>query len=229
MDAAERGLAVIFDMDGVILDTERLAAVCWGEVGKDWGLDGIIDVLDRCTGVTERVSRQVFAEAYGDAVSYDAFQRAVKARASEKCPNGVMPVKDGAADLLSALRAWGVKTALASSTEGDTVAAELKGVGLYAYFDALVCGDMVSASKPAPDIFLMAAKRLGADPADCWVFEDSHNGIRAAHAAGMHPVMIPDRMPVTDEMRALSEMILPSLRDAQRMLAGRFGFSGGIA
>ena len=223
MEKLTRREAVIFDMDGVILDTERLAEVCWREDGQDLGLEGIIDVLDACTGVTEATTRRLFAAAYADAITFDAFEEVVHEKMAAHCPDGRMPVKPGASAILRSLRRWGVRTALASSTKRDIVAGELSAVALYDLFDEVVCGDMVARSKPAPDIFLTAAKLLKVRPEDCWVIEDSHNGVRAAHAAGMHPIMVPDRMPVTEEMRALTEGILPDLDACGQMLAGRFG------
>jgi len=212
-------LSILFDMDGVIFDTERLAALCWQDVADRHGIEGIEQVLMDCTGVTEAVSRQIFARAYGDRVDYDAFRAEAAKLLPSMCPGGVLPMKPGARELLEQLNDAGVPTALASSTKSATVLRELREAGIDACFDAIICGDMVAHSKPDPEIFLTAAARLCAKPEDCIVVEDSHNGIRAAHAAGMRPIMVPDRMPVTDEMRALAEAILPDLFAVGKMIA----------
>ena len=97
---------------------------------------------------------------------------------------------------------------------------EISDGGLLGYFDQIIGGDMVERSKPEPDIFLEACRRLGARPEKCYVIEDSHNGIRAAYAAGMHPIMVPDLMEVTEEMKSLAEEILGSLCAVQEFLQG---------
>ena len=98
--------------------------------------------------------------------------------------------------------------------------AKISDGGLLGYFDQIIGGDMVERSKPEPDIFLEACRRLGTRPENCYVIEDSHNGIRAAYAAGMHPIMVPDLMEVTEEMKSLAEEILGSLCAVQEFLQG---------
>lgn len=95
---------------------------------------------------------------------------------------------------------------------------EISDGGLLGYFDQIIGGDMVERSKPEPDIFLEACRRLGARPEKCYVIEDSHNGIRAAYAAGMHPIMVPDLMEVTEEMKELAEEIFESLYEVVEFL-----------
>ncbi len=97
---------------------------------------------------------------------------------------------------------------------------ELKDAGLYAYFDAVICGDMISESKPSPQIFLAAAGALGMPPKSCCVIEDSYNGVRAGHAAGMLTIMVPDLLPPTQEMREKADLILPDLLFVQKYLSG---------
>ena len=210
--------AVIFDMDGVIFDTERLSQICWGEAAPRFGITDIDQTLPECTGVTETVVRGIFRRRYGEDFPYDAFRAECARVMWEKCPDGVLPMKDGARELLEQLRGLRVPVALATSTRRALVEEELAAAGIDSLFDYILCGDMVRVSKPAPDIFLQAAAGLNALPEECLVIEDSHNGIRAARAAGMFPVMVPDCMPVTDEMRALSGRILPTLREVGRLI-----------
>lgn len=210
--------AVIFDMDGVIFDSERLALSCWEELGERWGLEDIRDTYVLCVGVTETVSRQVFLERYGESFEYERFWREFKELARERIERDGLPVKKGARAILSALRERGVPTALASSTKSETVLREIEEAGLSGYFDAIIGGDMISRSKPEPDIFLTAAERLGVRAENCCVIEDSYNGIRAAYRAGMIPVMVPDMLPPTDEMRALAAAVLPDLNEAADLI-----------
>ena len=123
------------------------------------------------------------------------------------------PVKPGVKELLTYLKSAGVKIAIASSTKKSGVARELKQAGFLEYFDELVCGDMVEKSKPNPDIFLKAAQCLGEEPENCIVIEDSFNGIRAAHAANMFAIMVPDILPPDEEMKEKASLILDSLND----------------
>ena len=119
---------------------------------------------------------------------------------------------------MKALHAEGCTLALASSSPTDYIRRELGGAELLQFFDVIVSGDMVKHSKPDPEIFLKAAALCGTDAEDCVVIEDSHNGIRAAHAARMRPLMVPDMLPVTEEMEEKAETILPDLFAALRYL-----------
>ena len=133
---------------------------------------------------------------------------------------GKLAKKPGVEELLKYLKMRGFKIGLASSTREALVRSEISDGGLLGYFDQIIGGDMVERSKPEPDIFLEACRRLGTRPENCYVIEDSHNGIRAAYAAGMHPIMVPDLMEVTEEMKFLAEEILGSLCAVQEFLQG---------
>lgn len=213
-------LAVIFDMDGVILDSEGVMKQAWHNIGQTFGLNGIDELIARCTGVNEKTFAAMFKEKYGEEFPMEAYMQRMREEVLRLC-DGVIPSKPGAAETLSALREAGVPLALASSTGEAAVRRELGAVGLYDCFDVVVCGNMVAASKPAPDIFLYAADRLSVDPANCIVVEDSHNGIRAAHAAGMLAVMVPDSQDVTDEMRRLAGAILPTIESVVPLVKKR--------
>ena len=124
-----------------------------------------------------------------------------------------MPEKPGLRALLSWLRDSAVKTAIATSSERRFVDFYMAHADLEHPFDAIVTGDQVARSKPEPDIFLRAAAELGVSPADCVALEDSYNGIKAAHAAGMRPVMVPDLLPPTPEVERLLYRRVDSLND----------------
>ena len=112
----------------------------------------------------------------------------------------------------------GIPIGLASSTRLAAVEKELKDAGLYDYFQVVVGGDLLKKSKPEPDIYLMACEKMGVDPKDAFAIEDSYNGIRSAYRAGMHPLMVPDLLPPTEEMREMSDMIAGDLLELQSML-----------
>ena len=211
------GKAVLFDMDGVIFDSERAVLACWQEVGACFSLRGIEQVFVRCVGVNKQPTRQIFLEAYPE-LDFDRFDEAVRALFLSRYDKGRLPLKPGAREILTALKEAGVPLALASSTRLVTVRRELDEAGLLPCFDAVIGGDTVAHSKPDPEIFLTAASLLGAAPADCWVIEDSFNGVRAAHAGGMHPIMVPDLLPPDAEMEEKAEIIVKDLFEAMAYL-----------
>lgn len=210
--------AVIFDMDGVIFDSEKRVAECWEEVGEKYNIPNIRQTIMKCIGINATATEQVFKETYGDSVDYLKYRTIVRGMFSERYGGGKLPTKPGIRELLVYLRKLGVKIAVASSTRIEKVTEELGDADLLKYFDIVVGGDMVERSKPAPDIFLEAARRLEISPEDAIVIEDSYNGIRAAKAANMIPFMVPDMIAPDEEMKELSYIILESLLDVRCFL-----------
>lgn len=212
--------AVIFDMDGVIFDTERIWIECWSPVGKAHGIKNIETVLrDECVGITAAAMKAALLKTYGADFPYDQYVKEASAVFHARYDHN-LPMKPGVRTLLDFLRQAGLPVALASSTPTKTVRQELGDAGLLPYFSVIAGGEEVSRSKPAPDIFLLAAERLGTAPGLCFVIEDSFNGIRAAHAAGMRPIMVPDLLCPDAEMRETAEAILPSLAEVVDYLRG---------
>ena len=203
--------AVIFDMDGVIFDSERAVLSVWRELAEELGLDRIEEVFLRCVGTNKARTKEIFRAAW-PALDFARFDGEARRRFHTRWNGGRLPQKPGARELLRALREKNVPLALASSTETAVVRQELQEAGLLESFDAVIGGDRVTRSKPDPEIFLRAAASLGAEPARCFVIEDSFNGVRAAAAAGMRPLMVPDLLAPDEEMRRLAEAILPDLR-----------------
>ena len=205
--------AVIFDMDGIIFDTERLYIESWKVVAQEYDLNNVTDMAYRIIGVNDIMSRKVFTDYYQGTRDYDQCRKRVSEVFHSRY-DGKIPVKPGVHEILAFLRERNIPVALASSTRIETVQRELKEAGLYQAFDHIIGGDMIKQSKPAPDIFLAAAEKLQEAPENCYVLEDSHNGIRAAAAAGMHPIMVPDLLEVTEEMQELAETVCPTLYEA---------------
>ncbi len=212
--------AVIFDMDGVIFDSERATFDEWKALAERYGLRDIEVPYRLCIGVNNQRTREIMLDFYGQDFPYEAYAKEASVSYHAKYDGGRLPMKPGVRDLLEALKAKGLFVALASSTRSATVRQQLSDAELLQYFDRVVCGDMVTRSKPAPDIFLAAIEDTDLEPAACAVIEDSFNGIRAASAAGMIPVMVPDMLPADEEMRRLAAAVLPDL-DAVRTLLCR--------
>ena len=203
--------AFIFDMDGVIFDSERLYIDCCIEVAEKLGMDQIVETCHRCIGVTTEVTRAILLETYRDIDLVDRFREQSVALVRSKIDSGLLELKPGVRELLDFLRAKGCHIAIASSTRTDIVEKELADAGLIGYFSAVVGGDRAQRSKPNPDIFLKAAELLGEKTENCVVIEDSFNGIRAAKAAGMTAIMVPDQLVPDEEIRGLADFVLPSL------------------
>lgn len=211
--------AVIFDMDGVIFDSERLVLEGWLALGKKYGIPDIDKVFPKCIGVNAVASKQIFLDFYGEDFPYDIYKQETSADYHEKYDGGRLPMKPGIKELLQFLQENGYHIGLASSTRYEVVRQQLDDAGILYYFETLICGDMVKKSKPEPDIFLKAAETLGVEPENCIVIEDSYNGIRAASRAGMFPIMVPDMIAPDMEMKQLAKEILCNLSEVRVFLS----------
>lgn len=210
--------AVVFDMDGVIFDSEKLVVLCWQEIAAKYNIVGIEEQCRLCLGLNREAARQKMLEHYGLDFPYDIYKKEMSDLYHSRYSGGRLPMKPGVVELLSFLKGKGKKIALASSTRREVVLVELRDAGILDYFDKVICGDMVERSKPEPDIFLKACEELEVDVQDAYAIEDSYNGIRAAYRAGMMPIMVPDLAEATEEMRQLAVVIMPSLLDMLDML-----------
>lgn len=210
--------AIVFDMDGVIFDTERLVIEFWKEVAKKHNIPNVEHTCIQCLGTNRVRTREIFLENYGADFPFDPYRAEVTELFNTHYKGVPLPTKPGVRELLSYLQEQDIKVGLASSTAQHLVRDEIGTAGLLPYFQTLVCGDMVEHSKPAPDIFLKACEILNADPTKSIAIEDSFNGIRSAHCAGMTPIMVPDQVQPTDEIRTLAFHVMPSLLDVLNWL-----------
>lgn len=208
---------VIFDMDGLMFDTERIWDGCWEPVCNRMGVSykkGLSEAVRGTSGETlHRILRSFYGENF-DAPSAENLLYEV----SEEIFAKPVPKKVGLDELLSWLEANHIPAAVASSCRGATVSRNLNNWNLVSRFKAVITGEMVSMTKPSPDIFLLAAQKLGTRPEETLVLEDSYNGIRAGAAGGFITVMIPDLCPVTDEIRTLCTAECDTLHEVCRLL-----------
>ena len=152
--------AVVFDMDGVIFDSERAVMQCWKELAKKYNIPDIEQAVLSCTGTTMKRTREIMLETYGADFPYDSYAKESSVIYHSRYDGGRLPMKPGVVELLTFLKEEGKKIALASSTRRQTVTNQLKDAGILDFFDQVICGDMVERSKPAPDIFLKACVRM---------------------------------------------------------------------
>ena len=210
--------AVIFDMDGVIFDSERCVIECWKVIADKHDVKGIEPVLMKCLGVTYEEGKKIFLKHYGADFPYDERKKERSDLYHKRYDNGRLPLKTGIRELLIYLKENGYKVGVASSTREAIVSKQLVDADLRKYFDNLTCGDMLERSKPEPDIYLMACEKLGVKPEEAIAIEDSYNGIRSAYRAGVFPIMVPDLMHPDEEMRELAGQIFESLFDVKKWL-----------
>lgn len=204
--------AVIFDMDGVIFDSERASFQAWKELSVKYGFEENFDAnYYSIIGTNRDLNRKLFKEYYGADFPYDDYADEKQEICRQRYSNGRMPKKTGITELLEYLKSLGIYTAVASSTYSDIVTTLMDEAGLRSYFTLIVGGDMITRCKPDPEIFLKSIDGTGLKPEECAVIEDSYNGIRAAYAAGMFPIMVPDMLSPTDEMKEKAGIILPDL------------------
>jgi HAD superfamily hydrolase (TIGR01509 family) len=206
--------AVIFDMDGLMFDTERLARECWKEVAARRDVEIPDELMARTMGLTCSEIRTLFQTHFDEAgvgIDAAALHRERNELLLEKVGREGAPVKPGLYALLRHIRARGLRAAIASAAYIDRINALLESAGLSEAFDVIVHGGDSTKGKPDPEIFLTAAARLGLDPDECLALEDSENGVLSAHAAGMPVIMIPDLKAPSDELRKLALRVEPTL------------------
>ena len=206
--------AAIFDMDGLLIDSERAVSAAWIAGARELGFPLELSDFMRVIGVASQQSTPMLIEMLGS----EEAMRATAARAHALLPHAgggpVFPLKTGAQPLLEALRLAGIPCAVASSSNVEEIRHRLGHVGVLDYFRCIAGGNEVTHGKPDPALYLLAASRLGVAPEDCIAFEDSENGARAAQAAGVRVVIVPDLKHPPADVAARAHGVIPSLADA---------------
>lgn len=187
-----RPAAAIFDMDGLMFDTERLTIPLWTEAGINFGYNITVDVVLKMVGISSGKARLVLLDEYGADFPYDKIRDEFKLLVKREFDKNGVPHKPGLVYLLDRLCAAKIPLAVATSTHRNTAIDMLERAGVLDKFTAVTGGDEVENGKPAPDIFLAAAEKLGQPPSACAGFEDSPAGLRGLHAAGIRSIFIKD-------------------------------------
>jgi len=214
-----RPQAVIFDMDGLLLDTESLAIRTWTDAVGTTGVEFDFALLPMMIGRNYRDSRAILLAHYGADYPAEKLTAACLAAFDAIIAREGISLKAGVVELLDWLETQNIPSAVATSTRGERARAQLLQQGLFARFATLVGGDEVAHGKPAPDIFVEAAFRLGVSVEHCVVLEDSEPGVRGAIAAGIAPIMVPDQHPPSAALLATEMLVLPSLVEVAAHLA----------
>ncbi|MFV3131879.1 HAD family hydrolase [Niveispirillum sp. KHB5.9] len=208
--------AVIFDMDGLLIDTERHVREATLGAAMDIGLPMGDDFYAGIIGTPWPETFEMLKGYFGGQDGFDRFRSHFMPR-MEALRQGVEMMK-GVVELLDRLETLGLPKAVATSTGRAKADEHLRHVGIHHRFKAIVTRDDVTCGKPHPEPYLTAAGLLGVDPVHCLALEDSHNGIRSAHGAGMMAVMVPDLLPATDEMRRLALHVADDLHGVRALL-----------
>ncbi len=187
-------ISVIFDMDGTLLDTQQICIPAWEKAGQNQGFIGIGNDIPNVCGMNI-IGWTAYLNKKYPTLNADKFNKEMR---EYIVANQVVKYREGAAELLDFLKQSGIKIGLASGSSRPSVMHHLNEVGATDYFCAITAGTEVDNGKPAPDIFLLTAEKMGVKPYDCIVFEDSANGVRAAAAAGMRCIGFPDIAPLND-------------------------------
>jgi len=197
-----RPSAVIFDMDGLMFDTENLTIPLWEVAGKPFGYKITYDIVLRMVGISAEKARLVMYEEFGTDFPYDTIRTEFRRLVQEEVDKNGVPLKPGLMYLLDRLSAAKIPFGVATSSRTATATNMLSKAGIIDRFAAITCGEEVTNGKPAPDIFLLAAKKLGHPPSTCIGFEDSPPGLLGLHTAGIRSIFIKDLIEPSPEVLA---------------------------
>lgn len=211
----------VFDMDGLMIDTEKLYLKYWKQASADFGYKMEDKHVFAIRSLARKYSVPKLKGFFGD----DFPTEEVRARRTELINAHIeqhgIETKKGLTELLDFLKANGIRIAVATATQRDRTLLYLEKINVLSYFDAVICGDMVTNGKPEPDIYVTACKQMQLEPVQCTAYEDSPNGIKSAYSAGCHAIMIPDMTPPDDEILPMISAVYRSLDESIEFYKGR--------
>ena len=211
--------AVIFDMDGVLIDTEKHYNIAWCEAAKQAGYTDFTRehalMLRSCDA---RAASKMMKGIFGEQFDYYAIREIRRTIVAKRLAKYGLEKKPGLDEILAFLHKKGIKTAVATATPLELTLQHLEKIGVKDQFDKIVSAKQVENGKPAPDVYLYACEQIGEQPKDCIAVEDSPNGIRSAYAAGCMPVMVPDLTEPDEELKPLLYEVVKTLADVQGII-----------
>lgn len=206
--------ALLFDMDGLIFDSEKVVQRSWNMAGNTLGYGDIGNHIYNTLGMNAKSRGKYFKDVFGEDFPNDRFRDLARENFYTIVEKEGLAVKPGARELIRYAKQLGQRTAVVSSSRRPYVEEMFKKAGLYEYFDTFVCGDMVEKSKPDPEIYEKACKQLGVKPEYCVAFEDAPAGVESAAAAGVYVIMVPDLVQPDRQIRHKTWMVINTLDEA---------------
>lgn len=199
----EKIKALVFDMDGLIIDSERIVQRTWKEIGPTLGYEKVEDHIYDLLGANVKRRDEYFRATFGEDFPMDRFSELTRKRFYEIMETEGLPLKPGVIELMEEGKKRGLKIGLATSSRQDYAKDIMTKVGVWDYFDGGVFGDQVTKAKPDPEIYLLACEKIEVEPKNALALEDAPAGIRAASSAGMRVVMVPDLVQPEKEIQKL--------------------------
>ena len=204
--------AAIFDMDGLLLDTESIFLEAFKNTCKRLDLDFDMSMFKSLIGTNSVKTKTILEEHFGEGFSHEVFRKTWRQYVAGYISEKSIPLKEGVPELLDKVRNQKLPMAVATSTAYKDACKTLERTGLIDYFDFIVAGDQVIKGKPDPEIYLKVAEKINVLPEECIAFEDSENGVKSALAAGMEVIQVPDLIYPSDELRSMGYRIIDSLK-----------------
>jgi len=210
--------AVIFDMDGVLIDTEKHYNAAWCEAAQGAGFDFTREHALLLRSLDPNHAAELMKELFGERFDYFAIREVRRKLVAERLAKYGLEKKPGIDELLDFLHEKGIKAAVATATPIALTYQHLEKIGVKNRFDKIVSAKQVAHGKPAPDVYLYACEQIGEKPGDCIAVEDSPNGIKSAYAAGCKPVMVPDLTQPDEELVPMLYGVAKTLADIKQMI-----------
>lgn len=210
--------AVVFDMDGVLIDTEKHYYEAWQEAARSFGYDFRSEHALMLRSCDANVAAKMMKGIFGEDFDYFAVREVRRGLVAERLKKYGLEKKPGLDEILDYLKQNGIKTAVATATPIELTLQHLTKIGVKDKFDKIVSAKQVANGKPAPDVYLYACEQIGENPSDCIAVEDSPNGIKSAYAAGCKPVMVPDLTQPDEEIKPLLYGVADTLADINRFI-----------
>ncbi len=212
--------AVVFDMDGVIFDSEKLYRKHWMITAGEYGIpqDVMRELCNLIAGATKERNEKLMKSRFGEDFDYMAFREKTMNRMDQDILENGVELKPFVVELLEYLKKNKYRIGLATSTQKERAQRNLENAGVFEYFDEIVYGGMVVNGKPAPDIYLLACEKLGVSPKDAIGIEDSINGVKSSFVAGLQTIMVIDLIEPTKEIESMTHHIFTSLAQVQDLL-----------
>lgn len=210
--------AVIFDMDGLLIDSETVSAQAFMDTANEYGLIDSYAVFLSLVGCNRASIKLMLEEKLGQQLDAHQFGLDWEERYQAILADTVPPLLPGVIELLEWLKTTGIKMAVATSSGATAAEYKLTSNGIYDYFLTITSGDDVKVSKPNPEIFTKAAASIDVEPNNAWVLEDSENGVRAAVAAGMNVIQVPNLVEPSEELLNLGHTVHRDLHEVLKAL-----------